>query len=206
MFNRAAPPPPDVTADPSSAPPRGFRMFRRAQPQVSAVLADVTPPTHKPGTPTDLYGADPARAKRRGQLPTPPRRERPPDLEATAAGVAIYGPRRAVPMPFQLVGPMARVPADTTGVKLAYTPLEARAARITGIRIRRSAASVGLTYEVQVARGGVSAVVPYAAGDADLEALGQLVLQPGDELRVVVLTAGAAGTELHIAIASEQLT
>lgn len=140
--------------------------------------------------------------RRRQVLPTPPRRERPPDLEASALGMSLYGARRAVPTVDQLLAPASRAPADVAGTKLRYAPQEARAALVAGIRVRRSATSAGLTYEVQLLRAGATLTL-YDAGNADLTVDAPLILQPGDELRVEVLTAGAAGTELvsHFSVA-----
>lgn len=51
------------------------------------------PPTHKPHTPTALYGDRPGQRKQRGRQPLPPRRERPPDLVALERGELLYGGR-----------------------------------------------------------------------------------------------------------------
>lgn len=147
-------------------------------------------------------------ARRRAAVgqPTPPRRDRPVDLEATAEGVALYGPRRAVPAPFALAGPASSAPADTTGTKLTYRPLEGRAAKVTGIRLHLPAASAGLEVAVQLLRGGATLELYRTAAGGELEVTTPLVLEQGDELRVEVLTAGAAGTSLVSAFAVEAWT
>lgn len=147
-----------------------------------------------------------ARRRAAAGSPVPPRRERPPDLEATAQGVQLYGPRRAVPAPYQLAGPTSSTPADTTGTKLAYRPLEGRPARVTGIRLHLPAASAGMVAAVQLLRGGATHELYRTAAGGELEVDTDLVLEPGDELRVEVLTAGAAGTTLVSHISAEAWT
>ena len=144
-----------------------------------------------------------ARRRAAAGSPVPPRRERPPDLEATAQGVQLYGPRRAVPAPYQLAGPTSSTPADTTGTKLAYRPLEDRPARVTGIRLHLPAASAGMVAAVQLLRGGATHELYRTAAGGELEVDTDLVLEPGDELRVEVLTAGADGTTLVSHISAE---
>jgi hypothetical protein len=144
--------------------------------------------------------------RRRQELPTPPRRERPPDLEATAAGAQLYGPRRAVPAPYHLTGPTARVPADTTGIKLSYTPLEGRPARVVGVLVQRINGSPGIAMNLELVRGGN--VMPLRSwGDEHAQHDTPIVLQPGDTLQLrVVVAGGTAGSELVIHFAIEEWT
>lgn len=144
--------------------------------------------------------------RRRDRLPSPPRRDRPADLEASATGLELYGPRRAVPMPHQLIGPAARTPADTAGTKLTYRPLDARGALVRSVRVHLPAASAGLVCEVQLVRAGATLPLYASAAGAALTVDAPIALQPGDELRVAVTTAGAAGTELVAHMAVEELT
>lgn len=137
----------------------------------------------------------------------PVRRERPVDLEGTAQGETLYGARRAVGSPYRLMGPGARVPADSLGVKLRYAPLEGRAARVTGIRCQRVAggALAAGTLRVQVARGSI--ILPlYVLAATDTAIATPFVLQPGDELQFEQTIAGDAGAEWAIITAVEQWT
>jgi len=143
--------------------------------------------------------------RRRQKLPTPPRRDRPADLEATAAGLGLYGPRRAVPMAWQLAGPAARAPADTTGDKLVYRPLASRGARVTWLRGNSLGAIGPLTWSVILRRGGTPYVL-WNALTAQLVTSPGLVLLPGDELAIVVDTAGTAGCELVAVLGVEEYT
>lgn len=143
--------------------------------------------------------------RRRDRLPAPPRRERPADLEASATGLELYGPHRAVPMPYQLAGPAARTPADTTGDKLTYRPLEGRGARVTGIRVNTLGTIGALEWSVVLRRGGTEYVL-WNGLTAQLITSPWLTLQPGDELAVVVTTAGGAGSELVATFSAEEYT
>jgi hypothetical protein len=142
------------------------------------------------------------RRRHTDQLPVPPVRDRPADLEANAIGRQLYGQAVAIPAPDQLLGPTTRTPADTVGTKLSYKPLEGRTAQVAGVRVNRSATSAGLTYELQLIRAGRTYPL-YVLGNVDLEVERVTVLEPGDELRIEVTGAGAAGTELisHFAVA-----
>jgi hypothetical protein len=133
--------------------------------------------------------------RRRLEVLTPERRPPSPDLEATAQGIELYGARRAVPAGDQLLGPSSLTPATTAGTKLSYKPLEGRAAYVDGVHVTRSAAAAALAYQLQLLRGGLIYVLR-AVGDADLDVATPITLQPGDELRVEVLTPTAAAVTL----------
>lgn len=196
--------------DQTATPPKGLR--RRPWTFGRATVERVMEPGDAAAAPDvertrigGLIGGPAQRRRAKVGQPTPPRRERPPDLEATAQGVQLYGARRAVPAPYQLAGPASVTPADTTGTKLSYRPLEGRPAKVTGIRVNLPAPSAGLAYAVQLLRGG-NVLQLYQATAADLEVATALVLEPGDELRVEVTTAGAAGTTMVSAFAVEAWT
>lgn len=196
-------------ADQTATPPRDQRPRRwwEGRATVAEILAagdEAARPTWpRPPLVRGVLGGQ--QQRRRQELPSPPRRERPPDLETTAIGVDLYGARRAVPWPFAEVGPASTVPADATGTALSYKPLEGRSARVRGIRVNRSAASAALVYQVQLLRAGATHVL-YAVTDADLTVEAPITLQPGDELRVAIVTAGAAGTTITSHLSIEERT
>jgi hypothetical protein len=178
--------------------------WRRIDPEelMAVQAATAAPPRARDGRPVPgaLVMDGPNVRRHTDALPQPPRRERPPDLEANAVGRALYGPRQRGD--HALVGPLSRSPASVAGTKLSYRPLEGRTARVDGIRVNRTGAAAALAYEVQLLRGGRTHPL-YTVGDADLTVEAPITLQGGDELRVEVTTATGANVDLvsHFSVA-----
>lgn len=74
-------------------PPRFMRADVRELYPPGSEAPPAAPPTHKAGTPVDLYGDRPGQRKQRGRQPLPPRVERAPDLVALERGHLLYGQR-----------------------------------------------------------------------------------------------------------------
>lgn len=171
--------------------------------EIMAAQADTALPPRDPRQPHLGLSTGPLADRRTTKLPAPAPRIRPPDLEARASGLALYGARVAVPWPYRDVNVLGSGNSDAIGNLAFYQlPDELIAARARVI-VNRSAASVGLVVQVCLVRNGIDNILRILA-NADYESQEPITLLRGDALRVHVTTIGAAGAVVTALISLEE--
>lgn len=132
--------------------------------------------------------------RRRMALPQPPRRERPPTLDAWGAGEQLYGQHGAPELTYRPRQVIAMSAVDTEGEKLVYSPPDGRVGRVMAHFQQPGPGAAGGTVQLVLVRGGVEHLLRTLSTAATLHSNVELVVESGDSLLYRVTAAGAAGT------------
>lgn len=168
--------------------------------EATGALAD---PPRRPHGPHLGLLSGPLADRHTTRIPAPPRRIRPPDLEAEASGIALYGERASVPWPYADRSVLGVQPADAVGVVATYTAADFVSAARVRVRVARSATAGALVVTVTLTRAG-RAFLLWTLANADLETAAPVTLLPNDQLTVAVATAGTAGLTVTAALSIEE--
>jgi len=173
--------------------------------EILAAADQTAPPPERPAGPHYGLTTGPLQTRRTTRLPAPPPRIRPPDLEASTSGLALYGARLQTPWPYAERSVAGVRDAGNVGVIASYQVPDFAAGALALVRVNRAATAGALVAQVQLLRGGRTYVL-WGLTNIDLETAAPVTLLPGDTLQVSVTTAGTGGVEVAALVSVAERT